>query len=121
MYVYYNEMGFNRIKVHIPKLEQLRKAKTIKGRETILKKATKTFIYSICACCLNVLNGVVALTKQQQAVLKPFRNLFIQLIDHTVSLDTKRELLIKQGGDFLPKLLHIIFVYGRKTYGTHTS
>ena len=111
-------MGFGRINIHIPKLTQLQKTKTIKERESILRKASSALICAICSCCLNVLNGVVSLTKKQREALKPFRNLFIQLIDHSVSLETKRELLIKRGG-FLPKLVDIILLYGNKTNGTH--
>ena len=113
-------MGFEKIIPHIPKLDLLRKSKTTKERASILKKTTKAFIYSICSCCLNVLNGAVSLTKKQRAVLKPFRYLLIHMIDHKVSLDTKRKLLIKQGGGFLPKLLCIILHYGvsHRTYAT---
>ena len=112
-------MGFENIIPHISKLNLLRKSKTTKERAYILKETNTALIYAICSCCLNVLNGVVSLTKKQREALQPFLHLFIQLIDHSVSLETKRKLLIKRGG-FLPKLLTIILHYGisHRAYAT---
>ena len=109
-------MGFGKIKVHIPKLEQLRTEGNIKvKRRQILSKATTPLLCAICSCCLNVLNGVVQLTKTQRDSLVRYRNIFLQLIDRSLPLETKRELLVQRGG-FLPILLTTI-LHGRKTYG----
>ena len=113
-------MGFGKLTVHKPKLEQLRSTGKIKEkRRELLTKATIPFLCVICACCLNVLNGVVQLTKKQHNTLVRHRNLFLQLIDQSVPLEKKRELLIQRGG-FLPALLTTILQHGRKTNGART-
>ena len=114
-------MGFAKIKVHIPKLEQLRskKGNVKETRRNILTKASTSLLYAIFSCCLNVLNTVVELTEKQRNSLLPYRYLFLQLIDTTLPIEKKRELLIKRS-DFLPTLLTII-LHGRKTYGTRHS
>lgn len=112
-------MGFGKIKSHIPKLEKLRTS-TLKERRELLSKATKSLICAICACCLNVLNGVVPLTKKQRKSLVRKRNICIKLIDHSIPIDKKIDLLI-QSGNFLSVLLTTI-LHGKlhKTNGTRT-
>ena len=112
-----------RLKIHQSKFEQLRSKKGNKvvrrdKRREILTKASKSLIYAIISCCLNVLNGFVILTTKQRKVLHSYRFLFIKLIDHSLSLEGKRKLLIQQG-DFLPTLLTII-LDASQTYGVIT-
>ena len=112
-------MGYAKIKKHSPKLERIRTG-SIKERREVLLNASHSLLCAIFSCCLNLLNGVVKLTKKQRDTLVRHRKLIRDLTDRSVALENKRELLIKRGG-FLPALLTIIQLHGRKTYGISPS
>ena len=95
------------IKVHLSELKQLRSKRGKDKRRKLLTKASTSLLYAIFSCCLNVLNTVVELTEKQRDSLLPYRFFLLRLIDTTLPIEKKRELLIKRS-DFLPALLAII-------------
>ena len=66
-------------------------------RSIIIQKGNKEFIYSICECILNVLNGNVILTEQQIKELKPYKQSLRKLLKNN-SIKIKKKLLIQKGG-----------------------
>lgn len=76
-----------------------------KLRRAILKCCHSELIIAICEVTLNVLRGVVPLSKQQAGKLKRHKKVLRALADRKVSLKKKKEQLNQTGGSFLPIIL----------------
>ena len=50
-------------------------------RRALLKTADKNIVRGICECALNILHGVVSLSKQQKSKLKKYKNVLRKLVD----------------------------------------
>ncbi len=68
----------------------------------IIKNSKKEFIYTLCECVLNVLNGNIKISKNSLEKLKPKKNILRKLIKKS-SIDNKKRII--QKGGFLEILI----------------
>lgn len=73
-------------------------------RKALLSKADTGLIQCICECALNVLQGNVVLKKGEKKRLKRHAYLLRRLTEKRKSLNSKKRVIIQNGG-FLPLLL----------------
>ena len=92
----------NRIKRHAPLLQHLSRSKPSEVK-SIIKTANKELINVFCECALNVLRGVVPLTKGQKSRLRRHKKCLRDLINRKTSRGKKSKIL--QRGGFLGALL----------------
>ena len=69
---------------------------------SIIKNSNKDFIYTLCECVLNVLNGNIKISKNIQDKLKHKKNFLRKLIKKS-SIDNKKKII--QKGGFLEILI----------------
>ena len=74
-----------------------------KLRDSIIKGSDKEFIYCICECVLNLMNGNLNIDKNTYYKLKPYKNTFKKLLKKSQLKDKKR--IIIQKGGFLQYLI----------------
>ena len=80
-------------------------------RKALLKTADKNIVRAICECALNVLHGVVYLSKQQKSKLAKFKNVLRKLVSVKNrrrlknNWKSKKRLIIQKSEDLLPVLL----------------
>ena len=78
-------------------------------RRALLKTADKNIVRGICECALNILHGVVSLSKQQKSKLKKYKNVLRKLVDvrkkSRKSWKLKKRLIVQKGEGFLPYIL----------------
>jgi hypothetical protein len=74
-----------------------------KLRDSIIKGGDREFIYSICECVLNVMNGNVKINNHTFNKLKVYKNTFKKLLKKS-KLKDKKKILIQKGG-FLQYLI----------------
>ena len=89
-----------------------------KLRNAIFKNCDKEFIYAICECILNIVNGNITINKENYNKLKPFKNIFKKLLNKS-SLKSKKKILIQKGGflQFLiPALIEGIAIIASKFF-----
>lgn len=86
-------------------LRMLRKASP-KQRKKIISNAPDVFIFLLCACCINVLNGFIELSPQQRQKLTLHKKNLRTLANRSsaISLEKRQKILMNEGG-FLPTLL----------------
>ncbi len=84
-------------------LKILKKAKP-EQRKALLKVADPDLIICLCECVDNILRGNIKLTKKKTEELGKHAKVLRKIQDRTVPKETKRKLLIQNGG-FLPALL----------------
>lgn len=75
-----------------------------KLRKKLLQKIDIKCIKAICECCMNTLQGNVALTKGQKKFLSRHKTTLRKLQNRKVSLVKKRKLIVQKGG-FLSVLI----------------
>lgn len=76
-----------------------------KLRRAILKCCNTELVKTICEVTLNVLKGVVPISKQQKKRLTRYKKVLRALVDKKVSINKKKEFLNQSGGNFLPFLI----------------
>lgn len=78
-------------------------------RKALLKTADKNIVRGICECILNILHGVVNLSKQKKSKLKKYKKVLQKLIDvrkkSKKSWKSKKRLIVQKGEGFVPYLL----------------
>jgi len=79
-----------------------------KLRKAILKEAGKSVVFAICELCDNLLAGNVPLSTKQKANLKKYTNILRSLSLRGQGWKTKKQILSRSGGSFLPVLISII-------------
>ena len=98
-----------RINRHAPLLQHLSRAKpsTVKS---IIKTADKELINVFCECALNVLRGVVPLTKGQKSRLRRHKKCLRDLVNRKTSRQKKSNILQRGGflGALLPPIIGIL-------------
>lgn len=73
-------------------------------RESILHGADRDLILCLCECADNVLKGNVPLKETQHERLRNYKKPLRCMANKNVSVQTKKKLLVQEGG-FLPLLL----------------
>jgi hypothetical protein len=86
----------NRVKKNNNLLELVATSKK-KLRNSIIKGSDKEFIYSICECILNVMNGNIKLDKKTFDKLKVYKQTFKKLLKKS-KLNEKKNLIVQKGG-----------------------
>lgn len=79
-----------------------------KERKKILESATFKLIKSIVECIENVLRGNVKLEKKSFEKLKRYRNVLRRMCLSGKTWKHKKQIIVQQGGSFLPSLLPTI-------------
>jgi hypothetical protein len=92
------------VKKYLPILRLLAKATPYKRKKILLAADTK-LIQVIIECCYNTLNGNVKLSKQKINKLKRHSKVLRNLSKVTKNTHTKKQILVQQGGAFLPLIL----------------
>jgi hypothetical protein len=68
-----------------------------KLRDSIIQKANKDLIYTICECVLNFLNGNLHISSYKIEKLRPYKCALRKLIKKS-KLSDKKKILIQKGG-----------------------
>jgi hypothetical protein len=89
---------------HLPKLQSLIKLTPRKRREQ-LEKANLQFIKSIVECIENVMKGNIQLKKECREKLIKYKTVLRRIFHGSNKLKTKKEIIVQNGGAFLPALL----------------
>lgn len=76
-----------------------------KLRKVLLKASDPEVIKTLCEIALNTLNGNNKISKQCKLKLKKYKRVLRSLICPKLKLSSKRKILIKQKGGFLPVLI----------------
>lgn len=79
-----------------------------KLRKAILKESGKSVVYAICELCDNLLAGNVPVTTEQKHNLKKYKNVLRTLSQRGDGWKTKKRILTRNGGSFLPLLISVI-------------
>lgn len=74
-------------------------------REKLLKKANTKLIKSIVECIENVLKGNIHLKKENTKKLQKHKSVLRKIYNSDNKLRDKKQLIIQNGGGFLPVLL----------------
>jgi hypothetical protein len=93
-----------RVLSHLPKLEGLIKLTPRKRRDQ-LEKANLQFIKSIVECVENVMKGNIQLKRECKEKLKKYKTILRKIFNSENKLKVKREIIVQNGGAFLPALL----------------
>lgn len=88
-------------------LRVLKKAKPAL-RKSILERADKGIIYSICELCDNTLAGNVPLTEKHKRKIKKYKNILRELVKRGDNWKQKKQTLVQHGGAFLPILISLL-------------
>ena len=98
-----------RITQHAPLLRHLSKAKP-NMIKAVIKTGDKDLINVFCECALNVLRGVVPLTKVQRSRLTRYKGCLRDLVNKRTSNLRKRQILQRGGflGALLPPIIGIL-------------
>lgn len=92
------------VKKHLPTLKIVQSAKP-KLRKSILAHCDIDFIKTILECIQNTLNGNIKLTTKETTNLLKFKAILRKIIRAPGNLHRKRDLILQNGGSFLPVLL----------------
>ena len=74
-------------------------------RQVLLETATPEQVHAIVQAAHNICRGSVPLTNQEKEVLTPYKESIKDLEDPSISLKRKKDILIQEGGSFIPDLL----------------
>lgn len=99
------------VKKHLPTLRLVQLAKP-QLRKSILANCDLELIKTILECIHNTLNGNIKLTPSEINNLKKFKAVLRKLLRAPGNLKKKRELILQNGGSFLPVLLKPIVAAG---------
>ena len=80
----------------------------MKERKDILKLASPCLIQFICEIGLNILKGNIKLPERQYDALKPHKQMLLRLCASGKVLKSRKKILIRAVGGFLPKVLPAI-------------
>lgn len=89
---------------HLSKLEKLIKAKPQK-RRLLLQKGSLLFIKTIVECLENVMSGNIQLKRECKQKLMKYKTILRKIFNSENKLKTKKEIIVQNGGAFLPALL----------------
>lgn len=92
------------VRKHLPTLKLVQVAKP-RLRKSIIAHCDIELIKTIIDCVHNTLNGNIKLTPSETAKLKKFKNILRKILKGPGNLDKKRDLILQNGGSFLPVLL----------------
>lgn len=92
------------VKKHLPTLKLVQSAKP-KLRKSILSNCDQDLIRTILECVQNTLLGNIRLTPSEVKNLKKFKSVLRKLLNSPGNLEQKRNLIVQNGGSFLPVLL----------------
>ena len=93
-----------RVRDNLPLLKKLKSTRDPKERKKILESADKKLIGALIEVVANVLNRKVILKPEQVKKLSKHKKDFIKL-GKTRSLTKGKEIIVQNGGSFLPLLL----------------
>ena len=99
-----------KIRKQAPILKWLKTAKP-KEVKSFIKAADKSFICTLCECCLNVLRGNIPLTPKQKQKLKRHKTGLRQLANKKIPIHRKKALLLKGGsllGALIPTVISLV-------------
>jgi hypothetical protein len=96
-----------RLRKYLPLIEKIVKAKPAKRLE-ILREGDSDFLKCLCECAINLLNANVPVDQRQISNLEKHKTLLRILANRKVSLKTKKNKLLRQGGKILLALLRPI-------------
>ena len=98
-----------RISRHAPLLHHLSKAKP-KTIRSVIKTGDKDLISVFSECALNVLKGVVPLTKGQRSKLGRYKKCLRDLVNRKTTNQKKKKILQRGGflGALLPPIISIL-------------
>lgn len=99
------------VRKHLPTLKLVQAAKP-KLRKSILTHCDLDVIKTILECIQNTLRGNLPLTETETKKLKKFKTVLRKLLKTPGNLHQKRELILLNGGSFLPTLLKPIVAGG---------
>lgn len=92
------------VKKHLPALKLVQSAKP-RLRKSILTNCDLDLIRAILECIQNTLLGNIKLTTNEKNKLKKFKSVLRKLLKSSGNLEEKRNLIVQNGGSFLPALL----------------
>src|SRR5678816_261968 len=91
---------------YLPLIKKFKKLKTAEKRKLICND--EKFIQCVCEVCLNLIKGNVPLNKPQKVKLRRHRSIIKKLSLNIKNLKSKKKLLQKGGGVFLPLLFSVV-------------
>lgn len=92
------------VKKHLPLLELIQSAKP-KLRKSILATCDIDFVRTLLECIFNTLNGNINISDSDKKKLKQFKTILRKVLHSKGGLKKKREVIVQNGGAFLPHLL----------------
>lgn len=92
------------LKKHLPALKLVQFAKP-KLRKSIIANCDQEFIKTILLCIHNTLYGNIKLTPVETNKLKKYKTVLRKILKSEGNLNKKRDLILQNGGSFLPTLL----------------
>lgn len=101
------------VKKHLPALRLVQFAKP-KLRKSIIANCDLELIKTILECIQNTLNGNFKLTPAEASELKKFKSVLRKILNTPGNLNSKRDLILQNGGSFLPILLKPIVTTAQK-------
>lgn len=99
------------VKKHLPLLELLQKSKP-KLRKSILTTCEIDFVRTLINCIYNTLNGNIKISDSEKKKLNKFKTILRKVLLTKGGLNKKREIIVQNGGGFLPCLLSPIVTAG---------
>ena len=90
--------------VPLDRLQRIGKGRGGK-RQLFLQQCSDGVIQAVCECVLNVLKGVVPITRKQKEKLARHKEELRNLIRKEIPLFKRREILVQKGNGFLSVLL----------------
>lgn len=92
------------VKKHLPALKLVQSAKP-RLRKSILSNCDQELIKTILECIHNTLLGNIKLTVAEINKLKKFKAVLRRILNSSGNVEEKRNLIVQNGGSFLPVLL----------------
>lgn len=92
---------------HLPILKLVQFAKP-KLRKSIIASCDVEIIKTIIECIQNTLHGNIKLTPAETTKLRKFKAVLRKILNSKGNLNKKRDLILQNGGGFLPTLLQPI-------------
>lgn len=89
---------------HLPALKLIQLAKP-QVRKSIITHCDLEFIHIILECVHNTLNGNIKLTRNETENLKKYKTILRKILKSEGNLNKKRQLILQNGGSFIPVLL----------------
>ena len=92
------------VRIHLPSLQLIQFAKP-QLRKSIISNCDVALIKTILECIQNTLNGNIKLTANEAKKLKKYKTILRKLLRDPGNLNKKRNLILQNGGSFIPTLL----------------